>query len=52
MTMLKKIDDDVILASNFDVISVFPIYDQSAAIRKPDSRQMLYKTYIFISSNF
>ena len=34
--MSKKFDDDVIL-ENCDVIVIFPIYGQFAAIRKPDS---------------
>ena len=42
----KKFDDDAISA-NFDVIVFFPIYGQFAAIRKPDSGRMVYKTYIF-----
>ena len=42
----KKFDDDAISA-NFDVIIFFPIYGQFAAIRKPDSGRMVYKTYIF-----
>ena len=29
----------------------FPIYDQFAAIRQPDSGRMVYKTYIFNNSN-
>ena len=45
----KKIDDDVISA-NCDVI-VFFIYDQFAAIQKPYSGRIVYKTYIFINSN-
>ena len=47
----KKIDDDVMLA-NCEVIVFFPIYVQFAAIRKPDFGRMVYKTYIFINSNF
>ena len=42
----KKFDDGAISA-NFDVIVFFPIYGQFAAIRKPDSGRMVYKTYIF-----
>ena len=47
---LKKIDDDVML-TNCDIIIFFPIYGKFAAIRKPDSGRMVYKTYIFINSN-
>ena len=43
----KKFDDDV-MWENFDVITVFPIYDQFGAIQKPDSGRIVYKTYIFI----
>ena len=46
----KKFDDDIIL-ENCDVIAVFPIYGQYGAIRKPDSGQIVCKTYIFINSN-
>ena len=49
--ILKKLCDDVISAS-CNVIGIFPIYDQSEPIRKPDSRRMVCKTYIFINSNF
>ena len=34
-----------------DVIVVFLIYDQFAAVQKPDLGRMVYKTYIFINSN-
>ena len=50
MTASKKIDDDFIWA-NCDVIVFYPIYDQSAAIWKPDSGRMVYKTYIYIKNN-
>ena len=43
----KKIGCDVI-STNCDVIV---IYDQFGAIRKPDSRTIVCKTYIFINSN-
>ena len=49
-TTSKNFDDDVISA-NCDVIVIFPIYSQFAAIRKLDSGRMVYKTYIFINSN-
>ena len=31
---------------------IFPIYGQFGAMRKPDSRRTVFKTYIFINSNF
>ena len=37
------------MLENWDII--FPIYGQFAAIRKPDSGRMVYKTYIFINNN-
>ena len=51
--MSKKFEDTV-MSANSDVIFFlfFPIYSQFAAIRKPDSGHMVYKTYIFISNNF
>ena len=36
---------------NCDVISIFPIYNQFGAIRKPDSGRIVYKTYILINSS-
>ena len=48
---LKKSDDDVI-SENFDVIVIFPIYDQFEAILKMDSRCIVCKICIFINSNF
>ena len=49
-TMSKKCGDDV-TSTNCDVIVIFQIYDQFGAIRKPDSRCIVCKTYIFINSN-
>ena len=46
----KKFDDGV-MSANCDVIVIFPIYGQFGAIRKPDSRHIVCKTYIFIDSN-
>ena len=46
----KKIDNDVKSAS-CDIIVNFSIYGQFGPIRKPDSRRMVFKTYIFINSN-
>ena len=40
------------MSANCDIIIFFLIYGQFAAIRKPDTGRMVYKTYIFINSNF
>ena len=39
------------MSVNCDDIVIFFIYGQFGAIQKPDSRHMVYKTYIFINSN-
>ena len=39
------------MSENCDVFAIFPIYGQFEAIRKPDSRCIVCKTYIFINSN-
>ena len=49
-TTAKKIDDDFIL-ENCDFIAIFPVYGQFGAILKPDSRSIVFKTYIVINSN-
>ena len=49
-TTLKKFDDDA-MSANYDVIVIFLIYGQFAAIRKPDFGRIVCKTYIFIKSN-
>ena len=49
-TTSKKIYNDVVLV-NYDLIVIFLIYSQLGAIRKPNSRRMVCKTYIFINSN-
>ena len=46
----KKICDNV-MPVNCDVIVIFSIYGEFGAIRKPDSRSIVYKTYIFNNSN-
>ena len=46
-TMSKKIDDDVDVSANCDVV-FFSISDQFAAIGNPDSGHMVNKTYILI----
>ena len=40
----KRFDNDI-MSTNCDVIAVFAIYGHFAAIRKPDSGRMIYKTY-------
>ena len=50
-TKSKKIDDNA-MSENCDVIAIFPIYSQFGAIWKPDFGCTVYKTYIFINSNF
>ena len=35
----------------FDVIIIFPIYDQFGAARKPDAGRVVCKTYVFVSGN-
>ena len=49
-TMSKKFNDDA-MSKNCVVIIVFPIYDQFGIIWKPDSRNVVCKTHIFINSN-
>ena len=39
------------MSANCDIIVFFPIYGQLAAIQKPDSWRMVYKSYIFINNN-
>ena len=39
------------MSANCDVVVFFPIYGQFAAMQKPDSGCMVYKTYIFINSD-
>ena len=45
---VKKIADEV-MSTNCEVILIFPIYGQFGAIRKPDSKCIVCKT--FINSN-
>ena len=40
------------MSKNCDAIIIFPIYDQSRAIRKPDSGRIVRKACIFINSIF
>ena len=43
--------DDNLMSKSCDVIAIFQIYDQFGAIRKPDSKLIVSKIYIFINSN-
>ena len=47
---LKQIHDDV-MSENCDVIAIFPTHGRIGAIRKPNSRRTVCKTYIYITSN-
>ena len=47
---VKKIDDDA-MSKNCYVITIFLIYSQFGAIRKPASERAASKAYIFINSN-
>ena len=49
-TTLKKFNDDV-MSENYDVIVIFPIYNQFGATRKTDSGRIVCKTYSYINSN-
>ena len=48
---VTKLDDDL-MSENCGVNVFYPIYGKFAAIRKPESGRMVYKTYICIDSNF
>ena len=52
-TEASKNFDDEDMSANCDVAVSFQIYGQFAAIQKPDSGSIVYKTYtfIFINSN-
>ena len=39
------------MSKKYDVIVFFPIYGKFAAIQKPDSECIVYKTYISINNN-
>ena len=43
--------DDAIVSPNCHVNVIFSIYGQFGAIRKPDSRRTVCKSYMFIKSN-
>ena len=43
-------NDDEVMSANCNVIVIFSIYNLSGAIRKPDSGNIVCKTYIFINS--
>ena len=50
-TTWKKIEDDV-MSENCDVIIIFPIYGLFGAIRKPDSRRIVYETMFSLIVTF
>ena len=39
------------MSAKCDAIVIFPIYVKFGAIRKPDSRRIACKSFIFINSN-
>ena len=49
-TTSKKCDVDV-LSENYDVIVIFGIFGQFGAIRRPDSRHRVCKSYVFCNRN-
>ena len=46
----KKFDVDV-MSGNCDVIVIFRIFDQFSAVRRPDFRHRVCKSYVFSNSN-
>ena len=46
----KSFKNDAVLA-NCDVISIFPIYGEFGAIRKPVSQRVACKSYFFIKTS-
>ena len=50
MAASKNFDDEV-MSVNCDCSVFFQVYGQIAAIWKPDSGRIVYKTYIFINNN-
>ena len=40
------------MSENYVLIVISLIYGQLGAIQKPDSKRIVYKTYISINSNF
>ena len=46
----KAFEDDAI-SRICDVIVIFPVFGQFGAIQKPNSRRIVWKTYVFINSN-
>ena len=39
------------MSKNYDVVVIFPLYDQFEATQKSDSGRIVYETYISINSN-
>ena len=46
----KKFNDNV-MPGNCVIIGIYPIFVQFTEIRKPDSRRIVCKIYVFINSN-
>ena len=38
----KKKNDDDVMSANCDIIVIFPIFDQSGTIRKPDIEHIIW----------
>ena len=49
-TSSKKLDDDF-MSEHFDVITIFFIFVQFGAVRRPDPRRRVCKSYVFSNSN-
>ena len=49
-TTLKRFENDV-MSKNYDVITIFLIYDQFGLIRKPDSRRIVGNFYLTKTEN-
>ena len=50
LTVLKKFEDEV-TSANYDVIVIFPIYDQFGAIREPDSGCKVHNSQLLINND-
>ena len=48
----SKKNNDAVMLENCKVIVTFLIYGQFGAVRKPDSKRIVYKSYIFINRTF
>ena len=43
--------DDYVVSENCDVITIFRIFGQFGAVRRPDSGYRVYKIYVFSNNN-